>query len=410
MYRLTVIFLFLSTVTISQNLNGLKLKKGKWHSELKLTANDVLPFDLIITKNKSNYQFKVMNGEEEIELASPSVINDSVHVPFSVFNSELIFSVSDKKNIEGWWYNYNKGKNYRIPFIAFKKKTNRFNSSVKKNKKNTPDLSGKWEVTFEPNTSSSYPAVGIFEQNKSTLTGTFLTETGDYRYLAGNTINDSLFLSCFDGSHAFLFKAAYNDGNLDGKFFSGNHWNSSWIGKKNEAFELTDPEKLTYLKEDHAFNFNLPDLNGDTLFFPNESYKNKVVIVQIMGSWCPNCLDETRYFKELYSKYHDRGLEIISIGYETGKSFEDFKGNIERLKNTLELDFTFLIGGKASKGLAKEHFSMLNNIISFPTTVFIGRDGEVKSVHTGFSGPGTGEYYTEYVNKTNALIESLLAN
>ena len=137
---------------------------------------------------------------------------------------------------------------------------------------------------------------------------------------------------------------------------------------------------------------------------------NKVVIVQIMGSWCPNCLDETRYFKELYSKYHDRGLEIISIGYETGNSFDDFKRNIERLRNSLELDFTFLVGGKASKGLAKEHFSMLNNIISFPTTIFIGRDGEVKRVHTGFSGPGTGEYYTEYVNKTNALIESLLAN
>lgn len=410
MYRLTLIFLFFSTFTIAQNLDGLKLKKGKWHSELQLTESDVLPFELIVSKTKGDYQFSIMNGEEEIELASPRVVNDSVYVPFSVFNSELIFSVKNKKNIEGWWYNYNKGKNYRIAFSAFKKKTNRFISPKGQNIKDSPDLSGKWEVTFEPNTNSSYPAVGIFEQNKSSVTGTFLTETGDYRYLAGNTINDSLFLSCFDGSHAFLFKAAYNNGNLEGKFFSGNHWKSSWIGEKNDTFELTDPEKLTYLKEDHDFGFNLPDLNGDTLSFPNDSYMNKVVIVQIMGSWCPNCLDETRYFKELYSKYHDRGLEIISIGYETGNSYDDFKRNIERLKNSLELDFTFLIGGKASKGLAKEHFSMLNNIISFPTTIFIGRDGEVKSVHTGFSGPGTGEYYTEYVNKTNALIESLLAN
>ena len=410
MYRFTLIFLFFSTFTIAQNLDGLKLKKGKWHSELKLIESDILPFELVVSKTKGDYQFSVMNGEEEIELASPRVVNDSVYVPFSVFNSELIFSVKNKKNIEGWWYNYNKGKNYRIAFRAFKKKTNRFITSSNQRKKDSPDLSGKWEVTFEPNTNSSYPAVGIFEQNKSTVTGTFLTETGDYRYLAGNTINDSLFLSCFDGSHAFLFKAAYNNGNLDGKFFSGNHWKSSWIGKKNDTFELTDPEKLTYLEEEHDFVFNLPDLNGDTLSFPNDSYMNKVVIVQIMGSWCPNCLDETRYFKELYSKYHDRGLEIISIGYETGNSFDDFKRNIERFKNSLELDFTFLVGGKASKGLAKEHFSMLNNIISFPTTIFIGRDGEVKRVHTGFSGPGTGDYYIEYVNKTNALIESLLAN
>lgn len=410
LYRFTLIFLFFSTFTIAQNLDDLKLKKGKWRSELKLIESDILPFELVVSKTKGDYQFSVMNGEEEIELASPRVVNDSVYVPFSVFNSELIFSVKNKKNIEGWWYNYNKGKNYRIAFRAFKKKTNRFITSNSQRKKDSLDISGKWEVTFQPNTNSSYPAVGIFEQNKSTVTGTFLTETGDYRYLAGNTIHDSLFLSCFDGSHAFLFKAVYNNGNLDGKFFSGNHWKSSWIGKKNDTFELTDPEKLTYLKEKHDFVFNLPDLNGDTLSFPNDSYMNKVVIVQIMGTWCPNCLDETRYFKELYSEYHDRGLEIISIGYETGNSFDDFKRNIERFKNSLELDFTFLVGGKASKGLAKEHFSMLNNIISFPTTIFIGRDGEVKLVHTGFSGPGTGDYYIEYINKTNALIESLLAN
>lgn len=408
LYRLIVILCITPFWSLTQTMSDVKLKKGKWHSELQLTDKDELPFDLIVRKQKGNYLFTVMNGEEAIELATPKRVGDSIQVSFNVFNSELIFSVRNKKTIDGWWYNYNKGKNYRIPFHAFKKKTSRFKNVGKS--KCEQDFSGKWEVTFEPNTNSSYPAVGLFEQNNNKLSGTFLTETGDYRYLAGNCHNDSLFLSCFDGSHAFLFKAAYQEGSLNGKFFSGNHWQSSWIGKKNPSFELADPEELTYVKEDHEFSFDLPDLNGDTLHFPNDAYMNKVVIVQIMGSWCPNCLDETRYFKELYTKYHDRGLEIISVGYETGNSFEDFKSNIERLKKTLELDFTFLVGGKASKGLAKEHFSMLNNIISFPTTVFIGRDGEVKRVHTGFSGPGTGEYYTDYVNKTNALIESLLAN
>lgn len=389
-------------------MEEVKLKKGNWHSELQLTEKDQLPFELIIKKKDDNYLFIVMNGEEAIELATPRKIRDSIYVPFQVFNSELIFTVKSKKRIEGWWYNYSKGKNYRIPFHAFKKKTSRF--KTKGSEICDQQFSGKWEVTFEPNTNSSYPAVGLFQQNKSQLTGTFLTETGDYRYLAGNCLNDSLFLSCFDGSHAFLFKAGFKNDSLNGRFFSGNHWQSSWIGVKNESFELSDPEELTYLKEEHTFSFDLPKLNGDTLHFPNDDFINKVVIVQIMGSWCPNCLDETRYFKELYDQYHDRGLEIISIGYETGNSFEDFKNNIERLRNTLDLNFTFLVGGKASKGLAKEHFSMLNNIISFPTTIFIGRDGEVKRVHTGFSGPGTGDYYIEYVNKTNALIESLLAN
>lgn len=406
--RLALALFIIPFFTFSQNTESIKLKKGKWHAELQLTEKDELPFDLLISKQKGLYTFTVLNGEEMIELATPRTANDSIHVAFKVFNSELIFQPTNKKHINGWWYNYNKGKDYKIAFTAKRMKSSRFHSTS--NTKCEKDLTGKWEVTFEPNTNSSYPAVGLFKQEKTNLTGTFLTETGDYRYLAGNCINDSLFLSCFDGSHAFLFKAGMLNDSLYGRFFSGNHWQSSWVGVKNENFELSDPEKLTYLKEDHPFEFNLPKLNGDTLHFPNNDYMNKVVIVQIMGSWCPNCLDETRYFKELYDKYHDRGLEIISIGYETGNSFSDFQKNIERLQSSLDLDFTFLIGGKANKGLAEQHFSMLNNIISFPTTVFIGRDGEVKKVYTGFSGPGTGDYYTEYVNKTNALIESLLAN
>ena len=143
--------------------------------------------------------------------------------------------------------------------------------------------------------------------------------------------------------------------------------------------------------------------------FPNENYEGKVTIIQIMGTWCPNCLDETIYYKELYDNYHADGLEIISIAYETGETTEDYVQSVTRLRNKLSLNFTFLIGGSAKKSLASEHFSMLNKIISFPTSIFIGRDGQVKRVHTGFNGPGTGDYYKEYVRNTNSLIENLLA-
>ena len=134
----------------------------------------------------------------------------------------------------------------------------------------------------------------------------------------------------------------------------------------------------------------------------------KITIIQIMGTWCPNCMDETRYYKELYTKYHAQGLEIISVGYEVGENFEDFSKKIKLLKERLDLNFTFLVGVSASKNLASEQFSMLNEVISFPTSIFIGKDGTVKRVHTGFNGPGTGSYYNEYVEKTNKLIEEML--
>jgi thiol-disulfide isomerase/thioredoxin len=393
----------------AQNEQKIKLRKGNWIAELALNKSDKLPFNFVITKSKGAYSFSVENGEEMIRLNDPIRKGDSIYVRFPFFNSELVFAATSKKAVNGYWVNYNKSADYKIPFTSKKQKSQRFSSASSKTPETT--IEGKWEVTFEPNTNSAYPAVGIFNQEKKgKISGTFLTETGDYRFLEGNIVHDSLYLSCFDGSHAFLFKAHINNDSLNGKFFSGKHWSSSWVGVRNDNIELKSPNELTYIVDNKKVSFELKDLDGTVYNFPNETTKDKVTIIQIMGTWCPNCLDETRYYKELYRSYHSHGLEIISIGYEIGNDFNEHVKSINRLREKLELDFTFVVGGPAQKGLASEHFSMLNEIISFPTTIFIGRDGEVKRVHTGFNGPGTGDYYKEYVRTTNSLIEKLLAD
>jgi len=405
-----ILSVILTTFAFTQSNDRLCIKKGKWNAELELNENDVLPFDMLIEKKGKGLKFCVINGDERIPLDSPVLVNDSVHLKFPFFNSELVFHVDSKKSLSGYWQNFNKGDNYRIPFTSRRKKTSRF-SNVKK-KTGGLNYHGKWEVEFEPNTDSSYPAIGVFKQdeNSNQVTGTFLTETGDYRFLAGNSIGDSVYLSCFDGSHAFLFKAFNTKGDLHGKFFSGSHWQSEWVAKRNESIELTSPDDLTYLKDSSSFVFDLKSIDGGSFSFPNEQTKDKVVIIQIMGTWCPNCLDETIYYKDLYDKYNNQGLEIISIGYENGDSFEQHVNSINRLKNKLGLEFTFLVGGNAKKDLASEHFNMLNEIISFPTSIYIGRDGKVKRIHTGFNGPGTGSYYEDYTKTTNALVEYLLAH
>ncbi len=407
--RLFIILLFLPLFSYAVKPNktaGLKLKSGSWRAVLELNESDELPFFMTIDKSKEGYVFTIENGDEKIRLNTPIIKNDSIFIRFPFFNSELIITSHQKKYFTGKWHNYNKGRNYSIPFTAMYGSQERFTT----NDVTSPlSIDGKWQIEFEPGSSSAYPALGVFSQNDRRVSGTFLTETGDYRFLAGNVSSDSLYLSCFDGTHAFLFKAQLKNDSLYGKFFSGNHWQSEWLGFRNEQFQLGDPEKLTYLVKEDSFRFSLKDLSGEDFSYPNQTFENKVVIIQIMGSWCPNCLDETQYFKSLYSNYHDKGLEIISIGYEAGKTFDEQVESITKLKTKLELPFTFLVGGTATKSLASEHFSMLNEVISFPTAIFIGRDGSVRRVHTGFNGPGTGMYYTEYVQRTNSLIESLLA-
>lgn len=400
---LTLAILVSTSITYSQG--SCKLKTGAWIGQLQLTDTDILPFNIQVEKVGSDYTINIVNAEEVIALKNGVCENDSFHVSFPTFNTELVFKPHGKKKIKGYWINHYK-KNYLVPFEAhYTKSENRFEKVESEQKF---DYSGKWEVAFEPGTIDEYPAVGIFNQSGDQVTGTFLTETGDYRYLQGNVYGPNILLSCFDGSHAFLFKASSSGKDqLAGQFFSGKHWKSDWKANRNENFELKNPDSLTYLTTEE-FSFDLKDLQGNDFHFPNKTFDNKVVIIQIMGTWCPNCMDETRYFKELYEKYHNQGLEIISIGYEIGDTYEQYVERIERFKSKMELDFTFLVGGKANKDLASDHFSMLNEIISYPTSIFIGKDGTVKRVHTGFNGPGTGSYYIDYVEKTNALVESLL--
>ena len=171
---------------------------------------------------------------------------------------------------------------------------------------------------------------------------------------------------------------------------------------------MRNPDSITYIIKKEVFNFKLKDLRGNDFTFPNEEYKNKATIIQIMGTWCPNCLDETKFLKEMYEKYHQEGLEIISVGYETPTNFEEQVQKINLLKTRLNLHHTFLVGGQANKSLASEQFSMLNAVVSFPTAIFINKKGEVEKVHTGFNGPGTGQVYLDYKVETEKFIQDLL--
>lgn len=403
-YRSILLVVFVAFAMQSEA--KIKLKTGLWLGELQLNEKTELPFQFSVAKSKSAYSLTIYNAEERILLDELIEINDSIDVSFPSFHSTLRFIIDDKTKLNGFWINHNKKGNYRIPFTARNKSQERFEDLTAL--KPSINVSGNWKVTFNYSKDSPYHAKGVFTQdNKGKVAGTFLTETGDYRFLEGKVGCKQFSLSCFDGSHAFLFESSAMNDTLYGTFYSGKHWSGEWMAVRDDKFELRDADSLTYLTS-KDFSFNLKDLAGNDFSFPNDNYKDKVTIVQIMGTWCPNCMDETNFYKDLYAKYHDKGLEVIAIGYEAADNWDDQVAKINRLKEKYDLDFKFLVGGKANKGLASEHFSMLNEIISFPTSIYIDKQGNVVRIHTGFNGPGTGEKYTQYVQKTTALVESLL--
>jgi len=373
----------------SEELHYLKMPLAK-DAELKVRVTWIDSFHL-----------EIINAGERIPIENISYEGDSMFFKMPVFGTEFK-GLRTGHIVKGFWYNYLKKGKYRIPFtiepeLASQNTTNH-------------DVTGRYRCEFKDADGNRTPAIAIFQQTGRDLVGTFQTETGDYRFLQGFVNGDVLQLSTFDGSHAFWFTAIVrDDSTLQGLFRSGTHWLESWQATRDEHTQLADMKALTYLKKGYSrLSFAKPDHEGKTISLDDSLYLNKPVIVQIMGTWCPNCMDETRFLVEMHNKYHSQGLEIVALDFEPDTSFNYFKKRAGQFTEALEVPYPILLAGLSKKEEAQKELPMLNKVISYPTAIFINRDGTIREIHTGFNGPGTGQMYKNYCHETEELIKEMI--
>jgi thiol-disulfide isomerase/thioredoxin len=334
------------------------VKAGIWRAVLQSPGGE-LPFSLDISnKTDSTFMVYAVNGEERLRLDEAKIIGDSLHIPIELFDSEIVAKISDS-TLTGRFTKYNPARTTYMNFAAQYGLTYRFT-----NAKQTPaaDLTGKWAVTFR-SAKVSTQAVGIFRQQGNELNGTFLTPTGDYRYLSGIVQGSDMYLSCFDGNHVYLFKAkADPSGNrLAGEFWSSMTSYEKWTAVKDDKAALPDANSLTLLKKGYdKLAFTFPNVeNQQAVSLSDEKYKNKVVIVQLLGSWCPNCMDETKFLAPWYKKNKDRGVEIIGLAYEKRPEFDISAPKVQKMKKRFDVAYDILLAGVEDKEAASQTLPML---------------------------------------------------
>jgi thiol-disulfide isomerase/thioredoxin len=342
-----------------------------------------------------DFYIEIINGTERIRVddiqfgRSKERAIDTVRIDFPHFDTYIIATFRERFLNGHWVVNYK--ENYKIPFKA------KFGEDFRFTELNTEpktDLTGKWAATFGLSDSEPYPAIGEFNQNNNNLTGTFLTETGDYRFLEGTVQEDKFFLSCFDGAHAFLYNGKIlNKDSIIGSFRSGNHYISTWEAIRNNQASLQNPDSLTFMNPGfEKFDFKFEDSDGNMVSLSDPQFEGKAKIIQIMGSWCPNCLDETSFLKEYLKNNDTNQLAIIGLAFERYKDREKNKEIIARYKKEQNIPYPILLAGSYDKKAAAEALPMLSAIVSYPTMIFLNKDNEVVRIHTGFSGPATSVY------------------
>lgn len=389
-----------------------RLRPGPWLMQLDLrTSTDkgpvVLPFTFeVLTDSARGTALRIRNGAEIIDVDEVRIDGDSIRVHMPLFDSEFIGRLHGDTAINGRWFNYLRGPGYSIPFAAHAGPSARFAGLSGDNER----VAGTWACHFAPGTPDAYDAVGLFEADAERVTGTFGTETGDHRFLEGGMRADSFLLSSFDGSHAYLFRAVLRNDSLIGEFRSGIHSLEPWHAVRDPDFQLRDPDSLTFLKEGYDMvDIRLPDLQGDTISLMDARFEGRVRMVQIMGSWCPNCMDESRLLAQMHEQYHNAGLDVVAVAFEREADPVRAVEMLKRYQHRLQIPYDILYAGSSKKEEVAAKLPFLNHLMSYPTCIFIDRLGKVRRIRTGFYGPSTGQHYRNYQHNLEQFLERMLA-
>lgn len=286
---------------------------------------------------------------------------------------------------------------------------------------NTPALAGSWEMrrnadeVAAPRDTRTWHV--FLRQSGAEVSGTILRVDGDTGALVGRWSDSKLVLSHFAGERPNLFEATRNaDGTLAVTLNGTAHY---LVVRSGEARakgipEPPDPSRYTNVKDPTApFHFAFPDLTGTLVSDRDPRFRGKVTILAIGGSWCPNCHDEAPFLSELYRDYRGRGLEIVGLMFENDPDPRVSRPRVQSFIKRYAAQYPMLLAGTmqpspTTKTIA-DALPQLINFGAYPTTIYLGRDGRVRSVHAGFASPAAGAEHVRLKQEVRDLIERLLA-
>ncbi len=386
---------------------GPAIAPGPWRAEVEHFGR-TLPFNFELVDGPDGLQAFYLNGPERMPVEQVRAdASGGLELNFPSYDSGLRARV-DGEQMTGEISLKRRQEITRLPFRATRGDTWRF---FPEPAAEYADFSGRWQVEiFVPDFDFRQPAVALFTQDGPYLGGTVWTQVGDYRFLYGEARGNSLYLSTFDGSGTQLWLAELEaGGELRGSFDSVTYKQAEWTARRNPEFQLEDPTTLTYLNDGYdAVRFSFPDLDGEQVTLPGERFDGKVVLVILGGSWCSTCHDEAQFLVPFLESRREQGLEALYLMFEYSADFADSKAQLLAYRDRYAIEHPILFVGDSSRETRTEKLPMLNDVIAFPTTIFVDRRGKVRRIHTAFPGPATGQEHEDYKREFAAFVDLLL--
>jgi len=399
-----LLLLVLTTAATAQSITG------RWDGTAQVSDTLTVPVHLELSGSGSNVEGALINGNQRTTSTDGQVSGDALTLKFAQFDLTLDARLQDGV-LKGTYGKNGGGFNYPI---ELKPHVDQAVSGAK-----VPSISGEWIIPTE-SAKGEHAFRLIISQKNGNVCATILRVDGDTGTLAGSYQDGKFVLSHFGDVRAAILEITPSaDGTLDLNLL-GTHTHAGQEGQpaKLVAYRLEDAKKKslpfpddfsthTSVKDPkQPFQFSFPDINGNVVSNSDAQFKDKVLLVNVTGSWCPNCHDEAPYLEELYKRYHARGVEIIALDFEEPAQIP----SLSRLRSFIRkygIEYDYLVAGETKT--VHEKVPEAVNLNAWPTTFFIGKDGLVHAVETGFPSPGSGHFDKDVKAKYVENIEALLA-
>jgi thiol-disulfide isomerase/thioredoxin len=380
---------------------------GLWHARLIPTPDHEVAFDIRIVAEGDALEALLVNGKSESPFTSASWDGKTLTLVLAHFDARIEAHGSGA-DLEGSFSRLTATGPLEMAFAA-----TRTASSLPVREKSAPSLDGAWGVEFEDGKSIT-KATGLFKQTGSVVTGTLREATGDYGSLHGTFDGSHLVLQVFDGVHIYRFDATLEaDGTLRGEYRSRNNpptlWRARRLTPQSAETNLPDPFSVVKPKDPAApYRFSFPDAQGRTVTSEDPRFTGKPLVVAFMGTWCPNCNDEAPVLKDLYTRYHPKGIEVVALSFEYTDDVDRNRRQVQRFKERYGIEYPVLIAGTTGTAPTSPAMTQLDGWQGYPTTLFLNRAHKVVKIHSGFDGPATGEHYKKLKQEMEETVQKLL--
>jgi thiol-disulfide isomerase/thioredoxin len=380
---------------------------GTWDAKLSVEKDFALPFPIEFATTDGAVSATFFNGDVRVTSTSGALNANQLKLDFAHYDSRLEATLENGV-LKGTYGNTRGG------FREFEARPHATSATAGLSAtRPAPVIGGVWDIPTE-SAKGEKAWRFIVRQTGADVSAAILRVDGDTGTLRGAWKDDRFVLHLFDGARGSSLEIVPQpDATLTLHLRSLRGKATTYTAIRPDAARAkglpapTNPELHTRVKDPtEPFRFSFPDLTGKVVSNTDEKFRHKVVIVNITGSWCPNCHDEAPFLAELYKKYRSLGLEIVAVDFEDAEQLK----KLTRLPAFIKkygIDYTYLLAGETKELQAK--FPQAENLNAWPTTFFLGRDGRVRAVHAGFAAPAAGEFHSELVKNITHTVETLLA-